>query len=62
MIIIINHGGGQMSDQLYLETELQKTIVINSLLDLGIYKKGNKHLYELTLIELEEYYDVKRHM
>jgi hypothetical protein len=51
-----------MSNQLYLETELQKTIVINSLLDLGIYKKGNKHLYELTLIELEEYYDVKRHM
>ncbi|MFP3727601.1 Fur-regulated basic protein FbpA [Priestia filamentosa] len=51
-----------MSDQVYPETELQKTLVINSLLDLGIYKKRNKHLYELTLIELEEYYDVKRHM
>lgn len=51
-----------MSDQLYSAIEVQKTLVINSLLDLGIYKKGNKHLYELTLIELVEYYDVKRHM
>jgi len=33
--------------------QLKKKNLINKLIKLGIYKKNNKHLYELTLSELE---------
>ena len=36
--------------------QLKKKNLINKLIKLGIYKKNNKHLYELTLSELEKEY------
>jgi hypothetical protein len=33
-----------------------KQTLINKLIKSGIYKKGNKHLYELTLSDLENEY------
>ncbi|PLS03321.1 Fur-regulated basic protein FbpA [Neobacillus cucumis] len=36
--------------------QLKKKNLINKLIKLGIYKKNNKHLYELTLSELENEY------
>jgi hypothetical protein len=45
------------------ETEHKKNWFINALLNFGIYKKGNRHLYELTLQELEaQYVKVKAYM
>ncbi|MFT8321493.1 MAG: Fur-regulated basic protein FbpA [Bacillus sp. (in: firmicutes)] len=35
----------------------QKDILIEKLLDHGIYKKESLHLFELTVIELEEEYN-----
>ena len=35
-----------------------KNSIIDSLIYLGIYKKGNKQLYELTLHELEKEYHI----
>ncbi|WP_228307793.1 Fur-regulated basic protein FbpA [Priestia sp. J2] len=43
--------------------EHKKNWFINALLNFGIYKKGNRHLYELTLQELEaQYVKVKSFM
>lgn len=36
--------------------QLQKQNLINRLIKSGIYKKNDKHLYELTLSELENEY------
>jgi hypothetical protein len=60
--IIINNdnhyqlGGECMDKQYQSDMDSQKNIIIDSLLDLGIYKKGAKQLYELTLTELEKEY------
>ena len=37
-------------------TEIRKTFIIDQLLSIGIYKKENVQLYELTLTELENEY------
>jgi hypothetical protein len=34
----------------------KKQYLIDQLISLGIYKKGNKHLFEWSLCELEEEY------
>ncbi|MGG0481183.1 Fur-regulated basic protein FbpA [Priestia megaterium] len=50
-----------MDKQYQSDMDSQKNIIIDSLLDLGIYKKGTKQLYELTLTELEkEYLTIKQ--
>lgn len=33
--------------------EMKQQILINKLIKLGLYKKDDKHLFELTLSELE---------
>ncbi|SDY09564.1 Fur-regulated basic protein A [Evansella caseinilytica] len=35
---------------------LKKNYLIKKLIKLGVYKKGDQHLYELTLTQLEEEY------
>ncbi|MBU9722884.1 MULTISPECIES: Fur-regulated basic protein FbpA [Bacillaceae] len=37
--------------------KMKKNYLINQLIKLGIYKKRDTHLYELTLSELEEEYE-----
>ncbi|MEM5003328.1 Fur-regulated basic protein FbpA [Priestia megaterium] len=50
-----------MNKQYQPDMDSEKNIVIDYLLDLGIYKKGTKQLYELTLTELEkEYHEIKQ--
>ncbi|WP_010676883.1 Fur-regulated basic protein FbpA [Bacillus timonensis] len=38
--------------------QVKKKDLINKLIKRGIYKKNDKHLYELTLSELEKEYEV----
>lgn len=45
-----------MKNLLRKAVQLQKQNLINKLLKSGIYKKNDKHLYELTLSELENEY------
>lgn len=45
-----------MTKQAYSHIQCKKTSMIDLLLDAGVYKKGNKQLYELTLQELETEY------
>jgi hypothetical protein len=47
-----------MGEQTYSEIQRKKNSIIDSLIHLGIYKKGNKQLYELTLHELEKEYHI----
>ncbi|MGG0451697.1 Fur-regulated basic protein FbpA [Priestia megaterium] len=47
-----------MSKQICSDIQRKKNLIINSLIHLGIYKKGNKQLYELTLYELETEYQI----
>ncbi|MDD9784534.1 Fur-regulated basic protein FbpA [Priestia megaterium] len=47
-----------MSKQIYYDIQRKKNLIIDSLIHLGIYKKGNKQLYELTLQELETEYRI----
>jgi hypothetical protein len=47
-----------MSEQTYSDIQRKKNSIIDSLIHLGIYKKGNKQLYELTLRELETEYHI----
>ncbi|MBU8590394.1 Fur-regulated basic protein FbpA [Priestia megaterium] len=47
-----------MGEQTYSDIQRKKTSIIDSLIHLGIYKKGNKQLYELTLHELEKEYHI----
>ncbi|MCQ6282946.1 Fur-regulated basic protein FbpA [Bacillus sp. EB600] len=42
-----------MKNSLRSAVQLKKQKLINKLIKLGIYKKGNKHFYELTLSDLE---------
>jgi Fur-regulated basic protein A len=51
-------GGEIMSEQIYSDIQRKKNSIIDSLIHLGIYKKGNKQLYELTLHELETEYQI----
>ncbi|QNG60824.1 Fur-regulated basic protein FbpA [Bacillus sp. PAMC26568] len=51
-----------MSTKLRQAVASRKTYIIEELLDLGIYKKADCHLYELCLSDLEkEYYDLVKH-
>jgi hypothetical protein len=45
-----------MKNLLRSAVQLKKQKLINKLIKSGIYKKGNKHLYELTLSDLENEY------
>jgi hypothetical protein len=45
-----------MKNLLRHAVQLQKQKIINKLIQSGIYKKNDKHLYELTLSELENEY------
>jgi hypothetical protein len=45
-----------MKNLLQSAVQLKKQKLINKLIKSGIYKKGNKHLYELTLSDLENEY------
>ncbi|MDR4949926.1 Fur-regulated basic protein FbpA [Neobacillus cucumis] len=45
-----------MGNLLRYAVQLKKKKLINKLIKCGIYKKNNKHLYELTLSELEKEY------
>ena len=50
-----------MKNLLRYAVQLKKQNLINKLIESGIYKKNNKHLYELTLSDLEkEYKDIKK--
>jgi hypothetical protein len=45
-----------MKNLLRNAVQLRKQHLINKLIKSGIYKKNDKHLYELTLSELEDEY------
>jgi hypothetical protein len=45
-----------MKNLLRSAVQLKKQKLINKLIKSVIYKKGNKHLYELTLSDLENEY------
>ncbi|WP_077619671.1 Fur-regulated basic protein FbpA [Bacillus sinesaloumensis] len=47
-----------MGELLRHAVQFKKKEIINILIKQGIYKKDNKHLYELTLSELENEYKV----
>ena len=55
---ILKLGGEVMSKQICSDIQRKKNLIIDSLIHLGIYKKGNKQLYELTLHELETEYQI----
>lgn len=42
-----------MSKQLRIAVEKRKNYIINYLIKSGIYKKNERHLFELTLTDLE---------
>jgi len=48
--------GDNMGNLLQHAVQSKKKDLINKLIKLGIYKKNDKHLYELTLSELENEY------
>lgn len=48
-------GGAVVSNQFRTE-ETQKEQLIHQLILLGVFKKGELHLFELTISELEEEY------
>ena len=51
-----------MKNLLRSAVQLKRQKLIKKLIKSGIYKKNNKHLYELTLSELEkEYKYIKKH-
>lgn len=45
-----------MNNTLRYAVQVKKEKLINKMIQSGIYKKNNKHLYELTLTDLEEEY------
>lgn len=45
-----------MKNLLRSAVQLKKQKLIDKLIKAGIYKKNNKHLYELTLTDLEKEY------
>jgi hypothetical protein len=46
--------GGVMVSNQYRTEEITKEQLIHQLLLLGVFKKGELHLFELTISELEE--------
>ncbi len=51
-----------MENSLRKAVQIKKEKLINKMIQSGIYKKNNKHLYELTLSDLEaEYRDMANH-
>ncbi|MFB9761574.1 MULTISPECIES: Fur-regulated basic protein FbpA [Bacillaceae] len=50
-----------MSNLLRKAVERQKRFYIERLLEAGIYKKSNVHLYEMTLSDLKQVYQSYRH-
>ncbi|WP_243387797.1 Fur-regulated basic protein FbpA [Bacillus kexueae] len=46
-----------MTSNLRIAIEKRKEYIIQKLIQFDIYKKGQKHLYELTLSELEDLYE-----
>ncbi|MEH7378880.1 Fur-regulated basic protein FbpA [Bacillus sp. JJ1533] len=50
-----------MGNLLRNAVQLKKKELIIRLINLGIYKKNDKHLYELTLSELEQEYKLYGH-
>ncbi|KHD85861.1 Fur-regulated basic protein FbpA [Heyndrickxia ginsengihumi] len=49
-----------MGNLLRKSVELKKSQLIHKLLDLGVYKKYDKQLYELPLTVLEKEYQVMK--
>ncbi|MED4224266.1 Fur-regulated basic protein FbpA [Neobacillus cucumis] len=47
-----------MGNLLRNAVQLKRKKLMNKLINCGIYKKNNKHLYELTLSELEKEYKI----
>ncbi|TYR80792.1 Fur-regulated basic protein FbpA [Priestia megaterium] len=45
-----------MENQLRNAVRKRKQYLINELIKKGVYKKGNHHLFELTLTDLEKAY------
>ncbi|MBY0097240.1 Fur-regulated basic protein FbpA [Mesobacillus maritimus] len=45
-----------MNHTLRYTVQIKKEKLINKMIQSGIFKKGNKHLYELSLTDLEEEY------
>ncbi|MGM0903662.1 MAG: Fur-regulated basic protein FbpA [Bacillota bacterium] len=45
-----------MNNALRYAVQVKREKLINKMIQSGIYKKNNKHLYELTLTDLEEEY------
>lgn len=45
-----------MKNTLRYAVQVKREKLINKMIQSGIYKKNNKHLYELTLTDLEEEY------
>ncbi|MGM0903593.1 MAG: Fur-regulated basic protein FbpA [Bacillota bacterium] len=45
-----------MKNTLRYAVQVKKEKLINKMIQSGVYKKDNKHLYELTLTDLEDEY------
>jgi hypothetical protein len=50
-----------MGNLLRKAVQTQKQFLINKLIQSGVYKKKNRHLYEWTLSELEREYKQIKH-
>ncbi|ADU29090.1 Fur-regulated basic protein FbpA [Evansella cellulosilytica] len=46
-----------MSKYLQKAIKAKRNYLIGKLIQVGIYKKGDQHLYELTLTELEQEFE-----
>jgi len=55
-ILFLLDRGVIMGNLLRKASQSKKKVLINKLIKQGIYKKNEKHLYELTLKELEKEY------
>ena len=55
-ILFLLDRGVIMGNLLRKASQSKKKVLINKLIKQGIYKKNEKHLYELTLRELENEY------
>ncbi|WP_446715898.1 Fur-regulated basic protein FbpA [Bacillus sp. OTU2372] len=47
----------QVENLLRKAVQTKRQFLINKLIQSGVYKKNNKHLYEWTLTELEQEYN-----
>lgn len=53
---MLQNRGDKMGNLLRYAVQSKKKDLINKLIKQGIYKKNEKHLYELSLSELENEY------